>query len=286
MTALILPRPVLNEGRFASIPVFTDDRLFEQTGVRIAFTTREGGVSTGAYDSLNLGSHVDDDLSLVEQNRVLLIEALAPELAGESRGLDEVLVAPKQVHGDQALTVETAADVDGVQAEAAQGADAIIVAEKGIGALLCFADCVPVIAVLPTGRFAVIHAGWRGVENQITAKTLSLMADQETHVSGVPASDLIAGTNIYIGSYIHRECFETSPDVHDQFTGKFGESCSFDESHIDLGMALRTQLMRVGVDPDRIADLDVCTVCNNDRFFSFRAQDGIAGRHGAFAIRL
>lgn len=366
MTALILPRPALNEGRFASIPVFTDEVLFEACGVRIAFTTREGGVSTGPYDSLNFGSHVDDDLALVEQNRALLMRALAPQVmsaaeaavgsssaAGDdglsgvvvdascsndaagvdascatgndgvsgvvdascadgatsahdgardgddtsvvaaaegeaetARVLEEVLIVPKQVHGDLALTVETVADVAGVQAQAAEGADAIIVAEKGIGALLCFADCVSVIAVLPTGRFAVIHAGWRGVENEISAKTITLMAEQESAASGIPAHELIAGANIYIGPYIHRECFETSPEIHDQFTTKFGQSCSYDSSHIDLGAALRTQLERVGVDPTRIADMDVCTVCNNDRFFSFRAQDGTAGRHGAFAINL
>lgn len=286
MSTLVLPRPVLNEGRFASIPAFSDEHLFEETGVRIAFTTREGGVSSGPYDSLNLGSHVDDEFALVAKNRALLMRAFAPAVMKEGDVLDEVLIVPKQVHGDRALTVEKATDIPGLQLEAAKGADAVIVAEKGIGALLCFADCMPVIVVLPTGRFAVIHAGWRGVENEITAKTLTLMADQEAAVSGLLAQDLIAGANIYIGPYIHGECFETSSNVHDQFVIKFGSSCSYDASHIDLGVALRTQLLRVGVDLDRIVDMNLCTVCNNDRFFSFRAQDGIAGRHAAFAIKL
>ena len=56
--------------------------------------------------------------------------------------------------------------------------------------------------------------------------------------------------------------------------------------HIDLGAALRVQLIARGIDPARICDLGCCTVCENDRFFSFRAQDGVSGRHGAFAIRL
>lgn len=281
MTTLILPRPTLDEGRFASIPVFTDEALFAACGVRIAFTTRDGGVSSGAYDSLNLGSHVDDDLDKVLENRALLARALAPDV---QRPLAEMLIVPKQVHGDRALTVEADADVARVQAEADAGTDAIIVGAREVGALLCFADCVPGIIVLPTGRFAVVHAGWRGVENEITVKTLSVMLDQEVQ-AGYSRNGLASGANIYIGPYIHRECFETSADIHRIFTDKFGPTCSFDANHIDLGEALRTQLVRCGIDPERIADVDICSVCNNDRFFSFRAQEGVAGRHGAFAIR-
>jgi hypothetical protein len=283
MSTLILPRPTLNEGRFASIPVFTDEALFEASGVRIAFTTREGGVSSGPYNSFNFGSHVEDSLDCVMANRALLLNALYPE---NKKPLEEVLIVPKQVHGCLALSVECASDVALVQKEADKGADSIVVGTREVAALLCFADCVPVIIVLPTGRFAVVHAGWRGVENTIAAKTLELMLLQEAKMQDLAAADLLAQTNIYIGPYIHRECFETSPEIHQLFVDKFGASCNFDPSHIDLGAALRVQFERLGARLDRIADLDKCTVCNNSQFFSFRAQDGTAGRHGAFAIRL
>ena len=78
----------------------------------------------------------------------------------------------------------------------------------------------------------------------------------------------------------------TGADIHALFVTKFGKECRFNETHIDLGAALRVQLVARGIDPARICDLDRCTVCENDRFFSFRAQDGVSGRHGAFAIRL
>ena len=77
------------------------------------------------------------------------------------------------------LTVGAAREVARVQRAAAEGADGIIVSAHEVGALLCFADCMPVIIVLPTGRFAVVHAGWRGIENEISAKALGLMLDQE-----------------------------------------------------------------------------------------------------------
>lgn len=283
MTALTLPRPTLDEGCFASVPVFTDEALFETCGVRIAFTMREGGVSEGPYASLNLGSHVKDDLDKVLQNRVLLFSALAP--SGQVTS-EERLIVPQQVHGDKVLTVESASEVASVQSQAAEGADGIIVSAREVGALLCFADCVPVIIVLPTGRFAVVHAGWRGVENEISAKALDLMLDQEQQEHGFDRRELADQANVYIGPYIHGECFEAGADVHSLFVSKFGEACCFDERHIDLGVALRVQLVERGIDPARICDLDRCTVCENDRFFSFRAQDGVSGRHGAFAISL
>ena len=83
MTTLVLPDPELTKGRFASISAYSDEALYVATGVRIAFTTREGGVSEGPYASLNLGSHVQDDLDKVLQNRALLFTQ--PRLSCEGR---------------------------------------------------------------------------------------------------------------------------------------------------------------------------------------------------------
>ncbi len=282
MTTLALPLPVLTKGRFASLDAYSDDALYETTGVRIAFTTRHGGVRTGSYDSLNLGSHVDDTYETVQENRMRVIHTLA------SRELP--LVVPTQVHGDTVLSVDDAHFLTEVQREAHEGADALIVDVPDVAALLCFADCVPVIAVLPTGRFAVIHAGWRGVENGITAKTIRLMVEAEMQNGALDGDvlhcELMAGCNVYIGPYIHQECFETGAEVHQRFIDRFGESCVFDASHINLAQALRVQLCEIGIDTRRVCDLDKCTVCCNDEFFSYRAQDGIAGRHGALAFRV
>lgn len=283
MDMYALPEPLLSEARCNNIPFFTDDALFEACGVRIAFTTREGGVSAGPYDSLNLGAHVEDDVISVSRNRSLLMDALT---GGSCASSEEQLIVPHQVHGDTIVTIDTPHDIMRAKDEAARGADALIVATREVAALLCFADCVPLIIVAPTGRLAVVHAGWRGAENAIAAKTLSLMLLQEERASGVSQEDLVAGTNVYIGPYIHRECFETNKEIHDLFVAKFGEECSFDPHHIDLGAALRAQLARIGVVSERICDINICTVCNNDRFFSYRAQDATAGRHGAFAIRM
>ena len=139
--------------------------------------------------------------------------------------------------------------------------------------------------VSPTGRFAVVHAGWRGVDNLISVASVRWMAASDAAYTGEDPYKMLAHYNVYLGPHIHAECFETGPDVHARFVEQFGQECAYDATHIDLSAALRMQLVDVGIDPLRICDMNRCTVCNNTEFFSYRAQGGTAGRHGAFAYR-
>lgn len=275
-----LPLPRLEAGRLGAIDIATDDALARETGVRVAFTGRSGGVSEGLYASLNLASHVGDAVEAVLENRRILAEALG---VGSKR-----LVVPNQVHGTDLVFVdsdeEEAVAAAAARASSEAGADGVIVSAPDVAALLCFADCVPVIIVSPTGRFAVVHAGWRGVYASIAVRSVRAMAEAEAGVFGSVAS-AAASYNVYIGPHIHAECFETAPDVHGLFTGKFGETCAPDEKHVDLGRALRLDLVGAGIDTSRVADMGVCTVCNSEDFFSYRASGGVCGRHGALAVR-
>lgn len=269
MTTLALPKPRLAEGRFGSCLCLTDEALFESVGVRVAFTERSGGVSVPPFDSLNLGGHVDDDASSVARNREILSDALgAPGVP---------LVAPRQVHGVRIVACASQ-DEAAVLSEQRPEADGVIVRCNDVAALLCFADCVPVIGVSPTGSFFVVHAGWRGAVGRIAERAVRVLCDED----GIGASRL----NIYLGPYIHACHFEVGDDVRERFACEFGEECISGEGNVDLGIALRTSLVSAGVDPTRIADAGICTACDNGRrFYSYRASGGSCGRHGAFAMR-
>ena len=92
--------------------------------------------------------------------------------------------------------------------------------------------------------------------------------------------------SVYIGPYIHAECFECGLDVHRAFVERFGEACAPDGAHIDLGAALVADLADAGIDTERrLADADICTACDTQRFYSYRASGGVCGRHGALAFR-
>lgn len=277
---LELPLPRLSRGRFASISALSDEALFQTCGVRIAFTLREGGVSKGPYRSLNLGSHVDDDFAAVEENRRILNRAFGAE--------ECFCLVPNQVHGTRILTVPASVvqqydeKMSKFAAQAQEGVDALVVEAPHTAALLCFADCVPVIIVSPSGRFAVVHAGWRGVEGGIAPAAFRkvLELDKAEGLAFNPQD-----INVYVGPYIHVECFETGEDVFMRFGSAFGSACLQEPDHVDLGAALRIAFEREGADRQRIADADICTACNTDSFFSYRAQKGVCGRQGAYAVR-
>jgi YfiH family protein len=278
-TGLSLPR--LSRGRFSypgseSLPemaffAYTDEALFRACGVRIAFTERSGGVSDGPYDSFDLATHVDDDPQAVARNR----EALAMGL-----GFPGIpLIVPNQVHGGTVVSIDDASDASVAEARTAalDGADALVIACDDVAGLLCYADCMPVVIVAPDGCSAIVHCGWRGVIAHIAVSSL----DRVCSLSGCDPRDC----NVYIGPFIHVECFEVGEDVARRFSDTFGSVCTPDAHHVDLGAAVRIDLRAAGIVDKRIADVGACTVCVHDRFYSYRAQQGVCGRHGAYAVR-
>lgn len=270
-----LPMPALVEATHPydghAITVLTDEALMLACGVRIAFTTRGGGVSAAPYASLNLGDHVHDELVSVKENRRLLMGAL-----GVSSQDAMQLIVPNQVHGDVVLSVGE--DAAATRTAAREGADGIVCAKAGVPVLLCFADCLPVVLVAPSGAFAVAHAGWRGAIADIPGKALRHLAAE--------ASCNPSECNAYIGPHIGACCYETSQEILDRFVARYGDTCDAGARHLDLSAAVTASLVESGATMSRIYDTMLCTSCNNDRFFSYRADGGTTGRHAAFAYRV
>lgn len=267
-----LPTPLLALREEAGLLLLTDDALARACGVRVAFSSRLGGVSEGCFSSLNLGGHVGDDPECVRENRTKLARALGAD------GMP--LIVLNQVHGTDIVSVLDAeeASLGRVRDEAVRGADGVTVAVSGVAALLCFADCAPLAVVSPTGRFAVAHAGWRGAYARIASKAVSTLAQ----LDGEEAAP--SDYNAYIGPCIRVECFECGEDVCRAFADRFGEACVPSARHVDLASALACDLASAGIEPFRICDAGICTVCRSDEWFSYRASKGSCGRHGAIAF--
>lgn len=261
----------------SGVRFYTDDTLFCETGVRIGFTERGGGFSEESYGSLNLGRFAGEGEEAAMRNIAHLMEQVGA--AGAH------LLNPKQVHGTDLVTIDSERDVRSAQMSAEEGADGILVNTPDVFTLLCFADCVPLIMVSPEGAFSVVHAGWRGTYGRIASKALHALADLICQQYGQDHGSAVRSINIYIGPHIHSECFEVGADTFALFEDEFGEAALVRSDHVDLAGALRLDLLGEGADPDRIVDVDICTVCNVDAFFSYRACSGVCGRHGAFAFR-
>lgn len=240
-------------------------------GVTLAFTERTGGQSLPPYASLNVGDNCGDDGATVASNRRRVLEAMG------IANLSERLVNPRQVHGQEVLVIDDSSDasVGTAQSAARRGVDAVVCSAHDVPVLLCFADCVPVILVAP-GAFAVIHSGWRGTVECIASKALQ----QLTAVAGCEAKEVIG----YIGPHISGEDYEVSPELAERFAQAFGDAVTPDATHVDLGVAVRTTLESAGMRHEALVDELPSTASCTQRFYSYRAEGGICGRHGAIAV--
>ena len=255
--------------RFSSQGVTLVGDIASPGGVTLAFTERTGGVSQGAYASLNLGVSCGDDLALVTENRRRVLAAVGIEDALAR------LVNPHQVHGDHIAVVRSAneAHLADVRAEVAAGADAVVCVAEGVPVLLCFADCVPVVIVAP-GGFAVAHSGWKGTELRIAGKAARVLMD----ATGAAGDELAA----YVGPHIPKDRYEVSPELAERFARGFGDACVVGERNLDLGYCVRAALVEAGVPATSVVDPELSTY-DTARFFSYRASGGHCGRHGALA---
>jgi YfiH family protein len=230
----------------------------ELPGGRVAFSTRRGGVSEGPYESLNLGILTDDDQARVAENRNLL--------AGEV-GLDPELIAMGwQVHGAE-LREWSEAPVGGGYASPGaelEKVDGHMTGVPDLGLLVLVADCLPVALVAP-GRAAMLHCGWRPLAAGIVERALA------TFDSGNPPAAAI-------GPGIGRCCYEVGAEVLAEFADLEGV---VDGRMLDLRMVLRRKLEAAGV--TQIEDVDLCTSCRADLFFSHRRDKGVTGRQGGVA---
>ena len=225
-------------------------------GGRAAFSTRQGGVSEGPYESLNLGILTDDDQARVARNR---------DLAAAALGLDPRRIAMGwQVHEAEIHEWDAPPDGGGYAFPGAEldRVDGHATGLAGVGLLVLVADCLPV-ALLAPGRAAMLHCGWRPLAAGLMEKALASLDEP-------PAAA--------IGPGIGRCCYEVGEEVLAEFADLDGVA---DGRMLDLRMVVRRKLEAAGV--TTVEDVDLCTSCRPDLFFSHRRDKGVTGRQGGFA---
>jgi YfiH family protein len=236
-----------------------DDTLFLH-----GFPERTGGVSQGLRRSLNMGVRWGDDRAAVEQNR---------RLVAAHAGYDPAaLVATRHVHGNDVYRVgeplPDQAEFDG------------LVSDRPGAVLGAFAaDCIPLVFADPVARVCgAAHAGWRGTVSGVAANVVARMAE----LGSQPANVRVA-----LGPSIGPCCFEVGPEVVDIFREAFGDLPRMvvrgpRRDHIDLRVVSRAVLTRAGVESAHIDDGAPCTMCNPERFFSYRRDGREGGMHMGF----
>jgi YfiH family protein len=231
-------------------------KIFDLSKVIAAQSTRNGGVSQAPFLSLNLGLSVNDDEQNVWKNRELFFGKLGIDIKDVSRCY--------QVHGAEVLIVTQPVTNDKY--------DAQITNIPGVFLAVSIADCTPVlIHDTKNNAVAAIHAGWRGTAAKIVENALQLMNKNY----GTNGKDCKA----FIGACISLQNFEVGDEVAKNFDAAFKK---FDAQKqkwlVDLKKANEQQLLHFGLTKENVEISDLCTVENNNTFFSHRKEKGVTGR--------
>lgn len=246
----------------------------EQINARHAFTTRFGGVSTGGFSSLNLGSNRGDEPEAVRENYRRLCALMGVGIDG--------CALTRQVHGNAVRTV-TEQDRHICMSAVPYEADGLVTNVKGLPIICMVADCVPVLLWDAENRaIGAIHCGWRSSVSDILKNAVEQMEALGSMRQAVHAA---------IGPSIGRCCFETDDDVPEAIEKYLsGETAGlFDrradgKTMVDLRAANARRLVQLGLAPENIDISEECTMCSHDKYWSHRYTKGNRGSQAAVIV--
>ena len=244
----------------------------EQDGFVNGFSTRHGGVSPMPHDSLSLAGFHDDAAENILENRRRFLKLFPGQWS---------LAGCWQVHGTDVRVVNSVAEAKPAEDQLGETiyCDVVVSNADHVLAGVKTADCVPILIGDPQTRsFAAVHAGWRGtLETAVIAGVTRLTGEY-----GARPEDL----RVAIGASAGPCCYEVGSEVIDAFGSRFPDGAKLftptrpGHALVDLITANRDQLASVGVRPDRIHVLPLCTMCRTDLFFSYRNEKTLNGRVG------
>lgn len=235
------------------IPVATDGP------VRAVFTTRRGGVSTGSFAGLNLGTTSGDQPEDVRRNRAVVCDVL---------GLDPGRVTMgHQVHGARVRAIDAPTSPGRFLGELSgwPEGDGLATSRPGLPLVVLGADCLPVLLWRrDTPHVAAAHAGWRGLVGGVLEAAVGAL--------GSPAQVAAA-----IGPGIGPDRFEVGEDVQAVFRERLGPETVRGRC-ADLALGARIALRRAGVADAAITTVAACTHSEPERFYSYRRDGAATGR--------
>ena len=234
--------------------MITVSALNDVSRVRHAFFTRNRGVSTGLYASLNCGYGSGDAPENVTRNRTLAMELMDQPASA--------LVTLSQQHTNAVITVERP-----WEPAAGPVADAMVTDVPGIALGILTADCVPVL-LADTAKpiIGAAHAGWKGALGGVLEATVEAMV----------ALGARPGTlSVAVGPSISQRSYEVGPEFPAPFLKEDAENEQFfaparkpEHFMFDLPAYVARKLARLGISEVIRTPCDTCREA--DRFFSYR----------------
>jgi YfiH family protein len=234
--------------------MFKAAALEQLNHIEHGFFTREGGVSSGIYASLNCGLGSDDDKGAVTENRA--------RIARDMGVLPDSLLTVHQIHSANVVHV-----TEPWTPATAPQADGMVTDRAGIALGVLAADCTPVLFADAQSRIiGACHAGWKGAFTGILEATIEAMTKLGAKRDAITAA---------IGPCISRDAYEVGPEFRDRFLEAdaanhvwFTPSARDGHVMFDLTayVAHRLNAANIGT----VERLNLCTYADEQKFFSYR----------------
>lgn len=232
---------------------------------------REGGVSMGPFNGLNVRFGVGDKETAVKKNRELICEVLG------IKGVN--LISADQTHSKNVLVVDEDSLAGHSEYDERSNTDALITNFPGAALMIQVADCQAILMYDQGNKaIAAIHAGWKGLKQDISGATVRMM---KKHF-GTKPENILVGIAPSLGP-----CCSFFSNPEKELPKSFHKYIDR-QKRVDLWAFSLQQLQESGIKKENIELSRVCTQCGKGggkggkgRFFSFRAQLGITGRFGA-----
>ena len=241
-------------------PIQSDALTKACTGssIKHGFFSREGGVSKGIYEGLNVGVGSNDNQTDIAINRARVADWFGVSL--------DRLFQPWQVHSPDVAIIE---NENGWTGGERPKADAVVTKIPDIAIGIVPADCGPVLYADPqAGIIGAAHAGWKGALSGAIEATLNAM-----ETLGADRSDITAA----IGPAIQQDSYEVGTEFRDtwvgekEWTDRFIRACSGDRLQFDLTGYVQTRLLREGVGAVDNLGHDTCAM--EETYFSNRRRN-------------
>lgn len=232
------------------------------------FTTKNGGVSTGYYSSLNGGLHVGDVQEDVIQNRRIISKLtgfpLQNWVVGEQIHDSKISFVTQVDKGNGATSIGTSLP----------GIDGMITKEKNILLTAFFADCIPLFYLDPVEEIiGIAHAGWQGTTREIAGEMVNHFINNGSQIENI---------RVTIGPGISKEVYEINNQVASKIDGKYKDKVLIPQRNmhylLDLKELNSEILLQYGILSHNIDRTTYCTFQDNELFFSHRREQGKTGR--------
>lgn len=256
---------------FLSFPALETSGL-----VHHGFSIREGGVSAGPYESMNLSFTMGDAKENVLKNY--------GRMAGALDVVRSSMTSVWQAHTDKIRVIGVADLGKGItRPKDPEPCDGMVTNVKGVTLVTLHADCLALYFLDPVNlAIGLTHSGWRGTQQAIGLRTIETMEKEFS----TRREDLL----VCIGPGIGRTAYEVGPEVAAAFVALLGRKraeevlmpMQIGTYMLDLALANELLFWEAGIRPNHLHTAELCTYSRPDLFFSHRRDGNDRGSMAAF----